>query len=57
MINLRSENDIHILVGVPKEKLSPLLIQKDHHVEEEPQYSIVENIGENNNATISVKKK
>lgn len=47
MINLRSGKDVHILVGVPKERVESTAIQKEPQVEEEPQSSTLQNTGEN----------
>ena len=36
VINLRSEKDVHILVGVPKRKVEPVSTQEEIQAEEEP---------------------
>ena len=51
MINLKSRKDVHILVGEPKRRVKPILVQGETHVKEEPQQPTFQPIGVNSQAT------
>lgn len=55
VINLRSGNDVHSPVGVPKRRVEPTSIQKETQIKKESQSSTSQHTGESSQAAAFAK--